>query len=31
MEEDQNVALGIVIGSIVIAMAIIIAASVTGG
>jgi uncharacterized membrane protein YjfL (UPF0719 family) len=31
MEEDQNIALGIVLGSIVIAMAIIIAASVTGG
>jgi putative membrane protein len=31
MEEDQNVALAIVIGSIVIAMAIIIAAAVTGG
>lgn len=31
MEEDQNVALAIVIGSIVIAMAIIIAASVAGG
>ncbi len=31
MEEDQNTALGIVIGSIVIAMAIIIAAAVMGG
>ena len=31
MEEDQNIALGIVIGSIVIAMALIIAAAVTGG
>jgi uncharacterized membrane protein YjfL (UPF0719 family) len=31
MEEDQNVALAIVIGSIVIAFAIIIAASVAGG
>lgn len=31
MEEDQNVALAIVIGSIVIAMALIIAAAVTGG
>ncbi|MCM3877675.1 MAG: DUF350 domain-containing protein [Thermoanaerobaculia bacterium] len=31
MEEDQNVALAIVIGSIVIAMALIISASVTGG
>ena len=31
MEEDQNVALGIVIGSIVLAMAIIIAAAVMGG
>ena len=31
MEEDQNTALGIVLGSIVIAMAIIIAAAVTGG
>ena len=31
MEEDQNVALAIVIGSIIIALAIIIAASVAGG
>lgn len=31
MEEDQNVALAIVIGSIVIAIALIISASVTGG
>jgi len=31
MEDDQNTALGIVLGSIVIAMAIIIAASVMGG
>jgi hypothetical protein len=31
MEEDQNVALAIVLGSIIIAFAIIIAASVTGG
>ena len=31
MEEDQNVALAIVIGSIVIAMALVIAAAVTGG
>lgn len=31
LEEDQNVALAIVIGSIVIAMALIIAAAVTGG
>jgi uncharacterized membrane protein YjfL (UPF0719 family) len=31
MEEDQNVALGIVLGSIIIAMAIIIAAAVMGG
>ena len=31
MEDDQNVALGIVIGSIVIGMAIIIAASLVGG
>jgi putative membrane protein len=31
MEDDQNTALGIVLGSIVIAMAIIIAAAVTGG
>ena len=31
MEDDQNTALGIVLGSIVIAMAIIIAAAVMGG
>lgn len=31
MEEDQNTALGIVLGSIIIAMAIIIAAAVMGG
>ena len=31
IEEDQNVALGILIGAIVIGMAIIIAASVSGG